>query len=51
MKLKVLLRNDTTYGHVGVIYKASNFKHVGMTAKGRVIMLDGKKYHDKTICT
>ena len=25
---------DTFYGHSGVIYKASNFKHVGMTTKG-----------------
>lgn len=42
---------DTTYGHEGTIYKASNFKLVGMTAKGRVIMFEGKRYHDKTIRT
>lgn len=42
---------DTTYNHSGVIYRASNFKHSGMTAKGRVIMFDGKRYHDKTIRT
>lgn len=42
---------DTTYSHEGTIYKASNFRHVGMTAKGKVIMYDGKRYHDKTIRT
>jgi hypothetical protein len=42
---------DTTYSHEGTIYKASNFVHCGMTAKGKVIMYEGKKYHDKTIRT
>jgi len=42
---------DTTYSHEGTIYKATNFLHCGMTAKGRVIMHDGKRYHDKTIRT
>ena len=42
---------DMTYGHEGVIYKASNFKHVGISPGGKVIMYDGKRYHDKTIRT
>lgn len=42
---------DTTYGHSGGIYKATNFASHGMTAKGRVIMYEGKRYHDKTIRT
>lgn len=42
---------DTTYSHSGTIYKATNFNHCGMTAKGRVIMHEGKRYHDKTIRT
>jgi len=42
---------DTTFSHEGTIYKASNFMRYGMTAKGRVIMYDGKRYHDKTIRT
>jgi hypothetical protein len=42
---------DTTYSHEGTIYKASNFKNVGMTNKGRVIMFEGRRYHDKTIRT
>lgn len=40
---------DPNYGHSGIIYKASNFSHEGMTSAGRVIMYNGKKYHDKTI--
>lgn len=40
---------DPMYGHEGTIYKASNFKHAGLTASGIVIMLDGKKYHDRTL--
>ena len=42
---------DTTYSHEGTIYKASNFTHVGMTAKGKVIIYNDKRYHDKTIRT
>ena len=33
---------DPNYGHSGVIYKATNFKHVGMTSPGRVIIYNGK---------
>jgi len=40
-----------TYSHEGTIYKASNFIHNGITAKGRVIMFEGKRYHDKTVRT
>ena len=40
---------DPNYGHSGVIYRATNFTHVGMTSPGRVIMWNGKKYHDKSI--
>lgn len=42
---------DTTYNHEGTIYKASNFTHVGFTAKGKVIMHNGKRYHDKALRT
>lgn len=44
---------DTNQGHVGTIYKATNFDYKGLTAKGRVIvrLSDGKQYHDKTIRT
>ena len=42
---------DPNYGHEGTIYKAANFRHVGMTSKGKVIWWQGKKYHDKAIRT
>jgi hypothetical protein len=48
---KVISYADNTYGHKGVIYQASNFEHLGQTSKGRVIMFEGKRYHDKTIRT
>jgi hypothetical protein len=42
---------DPNYGHEGTIYKATNFEHLGMTAKGKVIWWNGRKYHDKAIRT
>jgi len=42
---------DPEYGHSGIIYKASNFKLIGKTSNGRVIIFDDKKYHDKAIRT
>ena len=48
---KVISYADETYNHQGTIYKASNFKHMGMTNKGKVIVYNNKLYHDKTIRT
>jgi len=42
---------DTFHNHQGTIYKASNFKHYGMTSNGRVIEYHDKTYHDKCIRT
>jgi hypothetical protein len=42
---------DKTYGHEGIVYKATNFKFMGETQPGRVIMYKGIRYHDKTIRT
>lgn len=42
---------DKEYGHEGVIYKASNFKDFGDISGAKVIMYNGKRYHDKTIRT
>ena len=42
---------DPEYGHSGTIYKASNFSLIGKTAIGKVIIHNGKKYHDKAIRT
>ena len=42
---------DKEYGHTGTIYKATNFKMVGEIKGARVIVYNGKLYHDKTIRT
>lgn len=47
----VLSYADENYGHKGTIYRASNFRYLGRTSKGRVIYWEGKKYHDKAIRT
>jgi len=40
---------DPFHGHEGTIYKASNFKHCGITSKGRVIEYGDRIYHEKCI--
>ena len=42
---------DPNHGHDGTIYRASNFKHVGMTAGGIVFDWNGKIYHDRALRT
>jgi hypothetical protein len=42
---------DMTHNHTGIIYQATNFKKVGLTAPGRMIELNGRLWHDKTIRT
>ena len=42
---------DKEYGHTGTIYKASNFIDYGDVKGAKVIIYNGKKYHDKTIRT
>ena len=42
---------DMEYGHEGVVYKASNFSMIGKIKGARVIIYNGKRYHDKTIRT
>ena len=40
---------DQHYGHSGVIYRASNFEFQGETSPGRVLMVDGKEYHSRSL--
>lgn len=42
---------DAEYGHAGVIYQASNFKLDGFRKGAKVIVFNGRKYHDKAIRT
>ena len=48
---KIVSYADPTFGHNGTIYQASNFKLEGKTASGKVILYNGKRYHDKAIRT
>jgi hypothetical protein len=40
---------DLEQGHEGVIYKASNFYYLGQSGGGQVLMVDGKKYHARSL--
>ena len=42
---------DMEQNHNGIIYRASNFECLGRQAGAKVIMWNGKKYHDKSIRT
>jgi hypothetical protein len=51
-KVKVVVSYaDAEYGHLGTIYKASNFTLDGKRAGAKVILWNGKRYHDKAIRT
>ena len=41
--------SDLEQGHEGVIYKASNFYYLGQSGGGSVLMVDGKKYHARSM--
>ena len=40
---------DLEQGHEGVIYKASNFHYLGQSGGGSILMVDGKKYHNRSM--
>lgn len=42
---------DAEYGHVGTVYKASNFQYLGHQPGAKVIIYNGRQYHDKAIRT
>jgi len=45
----ILSYADTKQGHEGVIYKATNFIHLGMTSESRALVADGKVYHARML--
>lgn len=47
----VVSYSDKEYGHLGTIYKASNFRQLEDIKGAKVIIYNGKHYHDKTIRT
>ena len=46
---RIISYADPRFGHAGTIYKASNFEYLGVTRKSKVIVYNGKEYHEKTI--
>ena len=40
---------DLEQGHEGVIYKASNFHYLGQSGGGRNLIVDGKKFHARSL--
>ena len=40
---------DLEQGHEGIIYKASNFHYLGQSDGGSILMVDGKKYHARSM--
>ena len=40
---------DQHHGHSGVIYKATNFEYLGETAGARILMVDGKEMHSRSM--
>ena len=45
----IISYSDLHQGHEGTIYKASNFIHLGESPASRVLMVDGKKYHARSL--
>jgi len=40
---------DLEQGHEGIIYKASNFYYIGQSGGSSILMVDGKKYHNRSM--
>src|SRR5688500_16484687 len=47
----VVSYSDLEYGHSGTIYRASNFICLGQSKGAKIILFEGKRYHDKAIRT
>lgn len=45
----VLSYSDTSVGHNGTIYKASNFKEIGKTSATKWVEWEGKVYHPRSL--
>ena len=45
----IISYSDLNQGHEGTIYKATNFVHLGETSPSKVLMVDGKEYHPRSM--
>lgn len=45
----VLSYSDLTENHIGTIYKAANFKNIGLTSPTKYILWNNKRYHMRSV--
>ena len=45
----IISYSDLNQGHEGTIYKATNFVHLGETSPSKVLMVDGREYHPRSM--
>jgi len=45
----VIAYADPDFGHDGTIFLASNWILVGVTQPGQILIVDGERYHDRTL--
>lgn len=45
----VLSYSDLTVGHIGTIYRAANFKNIGLTTPTKYVEWAGKVYHPRSL--
>jgi len=45
----VISYSDTTVGHYGIIYRASNFEQIGTTGKSKYVLWNNKRYHVRSL--
>ena len=45
----IISYSDLHQGHEGTIYKASNFINIGQSRASRVLMVDGKEFHGRSM--
>ena len=45
----IISYSDLHQGHEGTIYKASNFINIGQSPASRVLMVDGKEFHGRSM--
>ena len=45
----IISYSDLHHGHEGTIYKASNFINLGQSPASRVLMVDGKEFHGRSM--
>ena len=45
----IISYSDLHHGHEGIIYKASNFINLGQSPASKVLMVDGREFHGRSM--